>query len=51
MNEQLLVRIFILFNIAYILNSPSPGLKKPEDLQALFAKERDVRILIDIDRS
>ena len=47
----MLVPIFILFNIAYILEMPAPGLKEPEDLQALFAKERDVRILIDVDRS
>jgi hypothetical protein len=50
-DEQLLVPVFILFNITYILEMPSTGLEEAkEDLRALFAK-RDVRILIDIDRS
>jgi hypothetical protein len=39
-NGQLLVPVFILFNIAYILEMPSTGLEETrEDLQALFAKK------------
>jgi hypothetical protein len=50
-DEQLLVSIFILFNIASILEMPSIALEETrEALLALFAKERDVRILIDVDR-